>query len=434
MLTTCTNCGKPVSDRAVKCPHCGCANPASPINTEENPAAQAEEEQIVQAQEEQIAQTQEEEVERSSGPNPAEAIVKMFLALVIIAGSVMCILPLFTNFYERGWAPALGYYLPITYVLVGYGIIAGVASFALAIYGIVRLCTNRLSTWTFWLLTTLFAGASVWVVFLLVDRNEVAYFEYRHDKNEAGKGTYECHLPSGDVLTFSVGTDAGCELLESTDSTTRIGACSIRFSLERNKYQVNCYIQENDYGKEGDEGKGYFSFEVDEDMGTIHTNEYTYLHLNGQNIQLNKISDEVRTVNYYLERAEQERQAKEAEERARLEREEQLAKAFINKYFYSITNPYDYSSLKTIMTPTYYKEYYRITNVGEADDDLHCIGTSEDFDPNYSKVESITSLGNSWYEISFYVTDDTQYNPSIRTVKWKIIIVNGIAKIDDIEE
>ncbi len=137
-LIKCPHCGKPVSDRAVKCPHCGNSLGKATIIQHDNGADSL-----------------------SLG-----TIGKVILAIATLGGSVMCILPLFTNLY--GWALAFGYYHPTTYVLVGFGILAGALSFGLSVYGIVRLCMNKASTWRFWLLSTVFAWLSVIAVFRLI--------------------------------------------------------------------------------------------------------------------------------------------------------------------------------------------------------------------------------------------------------------------------
>ena len=118
-LIKCPQCGGNVSDKAVKCPHCGCNLGKATIIQHGNRV--------------------DAKAMSTAG--------KIILAVAIVVGSAMCIIPLFTNLYQRGGAPAFDYYLPITYALMGFGIIAGVLSLGLAIYGIIRLCRYKVSTW-----------------------------------------------------------------------------------------------------------------------------------------------------------------------------------------------------------------------------------------------------------------------------------------------
>ena len=279
-LIKCPQCGGNVSDKAVKCPHCGCNLGKATIIQHGNRV--------------------DAKAMSTAG--------KIILAVAIFIGSAMCIIPLFTNLYQRGWAPAFGYYLPITYVLVGFGIIAGLLSFGLAVYGIVRLCKNKVSTWKYWLFSTVFAWVSVLVVFKLVVYNEEAYFDLysniNKNKLEEAKGTYECQLKDGTTISFSIRYDGdGFFECRSSDGTTRIGRCHIYYEFEFDEYCFEVWLPEASYDGANISKSRHAFFMYDED-------KLKFMYVDSVKYPLKKISDDAKTKEGYKAQIEQNKQAK----------------------------------------------------------------------------------------------------------------------------
>ena len=279
-LIKCPQCGGNISDKAVKCPHCGCTLGKATI------------------------------IQQGNGVD-AKAMStagKIILAVAIVVGSAMCIIPLFTNLYERGETPAFGYYLPITYVLMGFGIIAGVLSFGLAVYGIIRLCRNKVSTWKYWLLSTVFAWVSVFAVFGLIVYNAEAFEDlwYNSNRNKIGaaKGTYECQLQDGTTISFSIGNGGdGFFACKSSDGTTRIGHCHVYYEIRCDEYCFDEWLPESSYdGANMSKSNHYFYMNGSDNL--------KYMYVDGVKYPLKKISDGAKTET----QAKQEKQAKDAEE------------------------------------------------------------------------------------------------------------------------
>lgn len=279
-LIKCPHCGKPVSDRAVKCPHCGNGLGKATIIQHDNGADSL-----------------------SLG-----TIGKVIFAIATLGGSVMCILPLFTNLYERGWAPAFGYYLPITYVLVGFGILAGALSFGLTVYGIVRLCMNKASTWRFWLLSTIFAWLSVIAVFSLIVYNVDTYYDVRNDKQkeklEAAEGTYECRLEDGTTIYFSITYDGnGFFECKYPYGASRIGYCDITYEFEYEEYCFEVWLPEDSFDgtKLTKSSHAFFMYDYDK-LESMYVDSKLY--------PLKKISDKAKTKEQYVVEVEEAKRAK----------------------------------------------------------------------------------------------------------------------------
>ena len=279
-LIKCPHCGKPVSDRAVKCPHCGNGLGKATIIQHDNGADSL-----------------------SLG-----TIGKVIFAIATLGGSVMCILPLFTNLYERGWAPAFGYYLPITYVLVGFGILAGALSFGLTVYGIVRLCMNKASTWRFWLLSTIFAWLSVIAVFSLIVYNVDTYYDVRNDKQkeklEAAEGTYECRLEDGTTIYFSITYDGnGFFECKYPYGASRIGYCDITYEFEYGEYCFEVWLPEDSFDgtKLTKSSHAFFMYDYDK-LESMYVDSKLY--------PLKKISNKAKTKEQYVVEVEEAKRAK----------------------------------------------------------------------------------------------------------------------------
>ena len=279
-LIKCPHCGRPVSDRAVKCPHCGNGLGKATIIQHDNGADSL-----------------------SLG-----TIGKVIFAIATLGGSVMCILPLFTNLYQRGWAPAFGYYLPITYVLVGFGILAGALSFGLSVYGIVRLCMNKASTWRFWLLSTVFAWLSVIAVFSLIVYNVDTYFSVRSDKQkeklEAAEGTYECRLEDGTTIYFSITYDGnGFFECKYPYGASRIGYCHITYEFEYEEYCFEVWLPEDSFDgtKLTKSSHAFFMYDYDK-LESMYVDSKLY--------PLKKISDKAKTKEQYVVEVEEAKRAK----------------------------------------------------------------------------------------------------------------------------
>lgn len=282
-LIKCPQCGGNVSDKAVKCPHCGCNLGKATIIQHGNRV--------------------DAKAMSTAG--------KIILAVAIVVGSAMCIIPLFTNLYQRGGAPAFDYYLPITYVLMGFGIIAGVLSLGLAINGIIRLCRNKVSTWKYWLLSALFAWISVFVVFGLIVYNDDALADFYYNKIEATKGTYECHLQDGTILSFSaIHNGYGFCELSSHGKVIKTGRCTVDYIEDLNEVGIECFFHKDgvEYGSSEDanENRENLCFEANPEMTILY--DYT---LQGRiSITLKKISNGVKSEEEYLAQIEQNKQAK----------------------------------------------------------------------------------------------------------------------------
>ncbi len=273
-LVKCPHCNGIVSDKAVKCPHCGCS----------------------------LGKTTFIQHGNSIDPIPFATVGKSLLAFIILVGGAMCILPLFINLWGI-YAPAFRYYLPVTYVLVSYGILAGLLNVVLAVYGIARLCKHKESTWKFWLLATVFACVSAYGVFRLVNYNDEAYRNLCDKKIEAIKGTYECQLQDGNILWFSITyadttcVAGGCEL-KTPNGISKVGYCDVSYFPPSNDYSIYCY-------------------DIGMDYKCLYANaEMTILRIGNNKFPLKKISDKTMTEEEY--KAEVEAEA-EAEAQTKLE-------------------------------------------------------------------------------------------------------------------
>lgn len=267
-LVKCPHCNGVVSDKAVNCPHCGCSLGKPTIIQHGN----------------------------SINSIPFAMVGKSLLAFIILAGGAMCILPLFTNLYCKD-APVFGYYLPVTYVLVSYGMLAGLLSVGLAINGIIRLCKHKKSTWEFWLLALAFACVSAYGVFRLANYNDEAYYKLCDEKVEAIKGTYECQLQDGNILRFSIiyADTATCDVggceLKSSNGIPKVGSCDVSYFPQSNLYNIYCY-------------------EIGMNYEYLYANaEMTILRMGSHEFPLKKISDKAMTKEEYKAEAEAEEEA-----------------------------------------------------------------------------------------------------------------------------
>ena len=152
-LIKCPHCGKPVSDRAVKCPHCG------------NSLGKAT---IIQYG------SKAEAVQRKSRISPAAMTGKIFFLAAILASVVPCVIQFIKNngfdwlkySYLGEGSVLFGHYLASNQ-LAAIEMAAALLSIILAVYGIIKLCNSEVSSWKFWLLSTIVAWLPVLVIFLI---------------------------------------------------------------------------------------------------------------------------------------------------------------------------------------------------------------------------------------------------------------------------
>ena len=221
-LIKCPHCGGVISDKAVKCPHCG------------NSLGKAT---IIQYG------SKAEAVQRKSRISPAAMTSKIFFLAAILASVVPCVIQFIKNngfdwlkysYFEEG-SVLFGHYLASNQ-LAAIEMAAALLSIILAVCGIIKLCKSEVSSWKFWLLSTIVAWLPVLVIFLLqvdirtLDSEDYddLYSDVYKEKVEKIEGTYRCQLTDGTIISFSIVSDSnGYGFLEfkSLDGTTKADSC-----------------------------------------------------------------------------------------------------------------------------------------------------------------------------------------------------------------
>lgn len=180
-LINCTNCGKTISDKAVKCPHCGMAIEKKTIT-----------------------------------PKNSINIPKILLGVVVFIGGIMSIVPLFYDiwglFFSRYFDYDFDYCTPPffgiptidSYFTIFVGLFGGLSCLALCILGIIRYSKGIRTTWLYWVLSVVFSIASAFGTFVLLSLCESSQIQAYHEKAESAKGTYEFTDSEGVSTVFSM--------------------------------------------------------------------------------------------------------------------------------------------------------------------------------------------------------------------------------------
>lgn len=184
-LITCTACGKPVSDKALKCPHCGIvlrepeektapvmpvqpASPAEPVN----PVPPAP----------------------PMGKDNTPVAMDGTTAIVSFLGAVAALVPLFYNVYDlftRHIPPLIDAQpTPQFLTAMGIAIVGGVLSLAAFVYAIVRISKKAKAAWGFWMSAIAVAAVASFGTFYAAYNAVKAYDVMYNEKAEAVRGTY----------------------------------------------------------------------------------------------------------------------------------------------------------------------------------------------------------------------------------------------------
>ena len=205
-LIICPACGKPVSDKAVKCPHCGIKLDA--IGNEVSEPPKKEEEKPCITETEQVVNspctTEKEQVIKS--PKAAISITEecknvgssVFDILIVIAsllGAISAIVPLFFDVYGIITRPIPSLInaqpTPLFLMAMGIAIVGGVLCLAAFVYGIVRLINKAQPNLLFWLSSVVIALIASFGTFWTAYYADRAFDKIYNAKVDAARGTYE---------------------------------------------------------------------------------------------------------------------------------------------------------------------------------------------------------------------------------------------------
>lgn len=183
-LVNCPQCGKPVSDKAVKCPHCG--------------------EKLGRAK---LIQEQNFKVNTR--------IVKAIISVLVAIFGILALLTLFV--VVPGWVSFyyghLVYFTPLfqmpkipeAYIAIGFAIVSGVLTLGLFVYGVIRLKKDKPTTWNFWGISLIVALLSAYGTLFFTNRADVEFYSLQSEKVDAARGTYEWVSKSdGTTTSFSM--------------------------------------------------------------------------------------------------------------------------------------------------------------------------------------------------------------------------------------
>lgn len=234
-LINCPKCGKSVSEKAVRCPHCG-------------------------------ATMRNMKVSSKSDIN----IKKLLIGVVVFLGGIMSIVPLFydiygvfsnwyfddTNNYMIDTPPFFGIPTIESYFAIAVGVIGGVTCLTLCTLGIIRFNKGIKTTWRYWILAVVFSVVSAFGTFVLFTISDNAKMNALHEKIASAKGTYEfTNSEGGTSIIFSMCEDGLVKIKEQEDSE---GKVSLGYDCRHNFFDI-CFNY-----------RGYtYSFTADFDMTNI---------------------------------------------------------------------------------------------------------------------------------------------------------------------
>lgn len=208
-LITCPACGKPISDKAVKCPHCGII-----LNETKDDTHKLDTSNDVQP-------SFSENVQATSTPDittPSESKVssidttKAIDVLIVIAafiGAISAFVPLFFDVYGiiTRPIPALinAQPTPLFHTAMCMAIVGGALSLAALVYGLLRIAKNSQPNLLFWVLSAVIALAASFGTFWTAYYASNSFDKTYYNKVEDARGTYEwVSKEDGTTTSFSM--------------------------------------------------------------------------------------------------------------------------------------------------------------------------------------------------------------------------------------
>ena len=266
-LVNCPQCGKPVSDKAVKCPHCGEKQGRAKLIQEQNFKVNTR-------------------------------IVKAIISVLVAIFGILSLLPLFVR--VPGWVSFyyLQYFTPLfqmpkmlaVYLAMGVAIIGGLLTLGLFVYGVMQLKKDKSTTWKFWVISLIVALLSAYGTLYFTNRAEIVFYSLQSEKVDAARGTYEwVSKEDGTTTSFSMCYGGFVEYHGKLGEVTHFG-----YDYEHDKLGVGIYV-------DGEESFGWY----DADM--------KYLETASGKVSVKKVSDSTFSLEEWLAKKQ------EAEKQAALE-------------------------------------------------------------------------------------------------------------------
>lgn len=293
-LINCPICGKPISDKAVKCPHCGIVlvesnNKVSELNkTEEIDPSITEKKQAENTPNKAISITKKEITVDTTKEFDILIVITSFL------GAVSAIVPLFFDVYGIITRPIPSLMnapsTPLFLTAMGIAIIGCVLCLVACVYGIIRVIKKAQPHLLFWVSSVAIALIASFGTFWTAYYASRSFDSLYNTKVDAARGTYEwVSKEDGTTTSFSMCYEGFVEYHGKLGKVTHFG-----YDYEHDKLGVGIYV-------DGEESFGWY----DADMKYVET-------ASGK-VSVKKVSDSTFSLEEWLAKKQ------EAEKQAALE-------------------------------------------------------------------------------------------------------------------